>query len=643
MTPTLHNLAVQVGSRDALDVRAFAVEQRISSLFEITLTAVSDNADVDFDAVVGHPASFRMHGGAHALVPFRFWTGICKHMQQVAAEEGGVSTYELTIVPTLWLATQRRNHRMFQQISELDIARKLLAEWGIDPDLRIAGAYRTREYRVQYAESDYAFLCRMLEDAGIAFFFEQGDAETRLVLADAPQGGAPRASIAFRDNPTTAKDREHVTKLHVGQRVRPGRYTLRDHDTRLAAAYPLVAGADAGAGVEGRLERFHYVPGAFSFGTDQGEDQPHGDDRGKTRSDEREGGGLARKRLEAKRSSARVCSFETNVVDLAPGVVTSVLDHARSDVAGAPLLVVASSIRGDALGAWTHRCEARRADAAYRPPLSTRKPKISGVESATVVGPAGEEIHTDEHGRVRVHFHWDRESRMDQNSSCWIHVSQPWGGSGYGGSNLPRIGQEVLVDFLGGDPDRPIITGRVYTTLQTTPYKLPDNKTQSGWKSQSSPTTGGYNEIMFEDAAGKELVRMQAEKDLHKLVKHDENVVIGNNRTKLVQVDDALTVGNSRTKVVQVDENVTIGNNRTKLVGHRRRAHGGEQPDEGHPERRERDDRQQPHAQRAERRERDDRQQPHAQRSRTFQERLHRQRSHEAGGRQPRRPRSARI
>jgi type VI secretion system secreted protein VgrG len=567
MTPASRNLALRLDVSDALDVRRFAIEQRMSSLFEVTLTALSDDADIDFDAVVGRPASFRMHGGAQALVPFRFWTGLCKHAQQVAVEETGLSTYEITIVPTLWLATQRRNHRMFQQLSELDIARKLLAEWGIEPELRIAGTYRKREYRVQYAESDYAFLCRMLEDAGISFFFEQGDTETRLVLTDAPQSVEARPSIPFRDNPTTSLDREYVTKLHVGQQVRPGRYTLRDHDTRLAASYPLLADARApGAGVEGRLERFHYTPGAFLFGTDQGDDQPHGDDKGKTRSDEREGGALARKRLEAKRSSAKACSFETNVADLAPGVVTAVLDHPRSDVAGKPLLVIASSIRGDSHGEWTHRCEARRADVAYRPRLATRKPRISGVESATVVGPAGEEIHTDELGRVRVHFHWDRESRMDQNSSCWIHTSQPWGGAGYGGTNLPRVGQEVLVDFLGGDPDRPIITGRVYTSLQKTPYTLPGNKTQSGWKSSSSPQTGGYNEIMFEDAAGRELVRMQAERDLHKLVKHDEEVTIGHDRTKLVEHDDALTVGNDRTKIVQNDEDVTIGNDRTKLV-----------------------------------------------------------------------------
>src|SRR5262249_42052966 len=157
-------------------------------------------------------------------------------------------------------------------------------------------------------------------------------------------------------------------------------------------------------------------------------------------------------------------------------------------------LVVESQIDGVLDRSFSHHVEARSADRPYHPPIVTPRPKVNGVESATVVGPPGEEIHTDEFGRVRVQFHWDREGKLDDNSSCWIHSSQPWGGAGYGGVNLPRVGQEVLVDFLGGDPDRPVIVGRVYTNLQKVPYKLPANKTQSGWKSNSTNNTGGYNE-----------------------------------------------------------------------------------------------------------------------------------------------------
>ena len=532
--PAAENLVLTVASGDALDVRRFVVEERVSALFTITLVAMSRNPDVDFDHVVGHPATFLLRTGS-LLHPERRWRGVCSKLQQVAVETTGLSTYQVTLVPTMWLLTQRRNHRIFQQRSEPEIVLDLLGEWGIRPSLRLdLGAYKKRKYRVQYAESDYAFACRMLEDAGIAFYFADDGGETRLVLSDAPQRNDRRAPpIRFFDAPAaTTTQPEYVTSVHVGQQVRPGKYTLRDHDYRRLATYKLEATATgAGVPIEEKLERFHYAPGAFLFKSDKGGDTPHADDRGKHRTDEGEGASLAQKRLQAKRGSAKIITFDTNAHDLAPGVVMSMLDHPRADLGdGKPLLVVRSTLSGTSTGAWTHAVEARSADLAYSPRMATPKPRISGVESATVVGPAGEEIHTDEFGRVRVQFLWDREGAMDARSSCWIHVSQPWGGTGYGGSNLPRVGQEVLVDFLGGDPDRPIITGRVYTNLQKTPYKLPENKTQSGWKSNSSPTTGGYNEIMFEDKAGEELVNVQVRRrtPVHAFVKNDESRTVKN-------------------------------------------------------------------------------------------------------------------
>ncbi|MGK4007953.1 type VI secretion system tip protein TssI/VgrG [Sorangium sp. So ce1036] len=552
----------QIASGDAVDVRHVEVSDRMSALFEVRVVAVSDNPDIDFEAVVGQPMRLAVHG-AHS----RTWTGICNHLRQVAVEERNLSTYELTLVPSLWLATQRRNHRMFQHRSEIDIAHQLLDEWGISPELRLAGTYKKRKYRVQYGESDYTFLCRMLEDAGVSFYFDGSGGESRLVLDDGPHRNARRSPIAFRDNPTEA-DREHVIDVHVGRRLRPGKYTVRDHDHRRPAVYKLMASAAGAGGVEERLERFHYVPGAFLYESDKGESTPAADDRGKYRADESEGAALAQRRLEAKRASAREITFKTNALDLAPGTVLSFLDHPKTELGpGVGLLVLESTLVGDLPGAWQHACKAVSAEVPYRPPLRTRKPRAQGVESATVVGAPGEEIHVDELGRVRVQFHWDREGRMDDGSSCWIHVSQPWSGAGFGGTNLPRVGQEVIVDFLGGDPDRPIIVGRVYTSLQRTPYKLPDDKTQSGWKSSSSPETGGYNEIMFEDAAGRELVRVQAERDLHKKVKHDESMIVGNDRVSAIGHDEEQTVGNDFMKQVGNNAREVVGMNRSRAVG----------------------------------------------------------------------------
>jgi type VI secretion system secreted protein VgrG len=555
---------VSVASGDALDARDFTVHERMSALFSISVTVVAHDADLDFEAIVGKPASFEVHAGPERR---RTWTGICKELLQIAAEETGLSTYKLEIVPALWLATQRRNHRIFQGVSDVDIAVALMAEWGVNPVQMLSGAYKKRKYRVQYGESDFAFICRLLEDAGVSFYFAEADGETALVLSDAPHANEAREPlIPFRDHPSDA-DREHVTAVRVGRRLRPGRYVMRDHDYRRPPSFKLMGTAALAQGVEELLEEFHYAPGAFLFESANGDPTPHADDRGRYRADPSEGEVMARRRLEAKRSEALTCAFETNAIDLAPGVVFGMRWHPQRELGeDRRLLVVAATMSGTTGARWKHACEARSTAVPFRPALVTPKPDMHGVESATVVGPPGEEIHVDEFGRIRVHFHWDRESRMDDTSSCWIHVSQPWGGATYGGVNLPRVGQEVLVDFLGGDPDRPVVVGRVYTNLQRVPYKLPENKTQSGWKSSSTGGTGGFNEIMFEDAAGKELVRVQAERDLQKLVKNDERANIGHDRSARVGHDERLMVAHSRTTQIGVVDSTLVGDTFSTMV-----------------------------------------------------------------------------
>jgi type VI secretion system secreted protein VgrG len=545
MTNGTPNLHVAVASGAALDVRQFSVHEGLSTLFEVEIVAVSQDPDVDFEAVIGRRAGFWMEVPGRELA--RTWTGICSRFHQVAVEEKGLSTYEITIVPSLWLATQRRNHRMFQQMSEVEIALELLRDGGIEPEKKLSAEYKKREYRVQYGESDYAFFCRMLEEAGVAFYFAGAKGETRLVLADAPQANELREpKIPFRDDVSANQGHEYVTAVRVGRQVRPGRYTMGEHDFRRDPRHRVAATVSGlGAGeIEGRLEGFHYTPGAFLFESDKGESTPVADRTGRHRTDEGEGAVLAQKRLEAKRGDAKTCSFETSAYDLAPGVVMSMLGHPRSDLSDrAKLLIVESSLRGTRDGAWSLRCEARGAADPYRPPLRTPKPKVPGVESATVVGPPGEEIHTDEFGRVRVQFRWDRETEREQGGSCWLRVSQGWAGGAYGMMALPRVGHEVLVGFIEGDPDQPLVVGRVFNGAAPVPYKLPEHKTRSTWKSDSSPGSEGFNELMFEDAKGRELVYVQAERDLEKLVKHDETIRVGKNRATTVGEVDAAAVG----------------------------------------------------------------------------------------------------
>lgn len=550
------NLSVTIGSGDALDVRHFHVTERMSSIFEVKIVAVCENHDIDFEGVVGQPMSFTVHERSTST-----WSGICNHFQQIRIEESGLSTYEMTLVPKLWLLTQRRNHRMFQLISEIDIVKQLLGEWGIEFDMRLSGSYKKRKYKVQYGETDETFIRRLLEEVGVSFYFEEG----KMVLDDGPQRNGSCGAIPFRDKPTVA-DREHVTALCVGRRLRPGKVTVRDHDYRKPPDYKLMATVSGGSGVENQMESFHYLPGSFLF-DGPGGDTPMADFRGPYRTNEGEGNSLAQKRLDGVRASAKSVSFKTNVHYLSPGRVMSVVDHPKGDVAGKPLLVTESCFSGTHDEEWSHEVTTASAEAPYRPEVITPTPLTSGVESATVVGPPGEEIHVDEFGRVQVHFHWDRESQMDEKSSCWIHVVQPWSGTGFGGTALPRVGQEVIVDFLDGNPDRPVIIGRVYTNLEKTPYKLPDNKTQTGIKTNSTHNTGGYNELMFEDLAGNELLRMQAEKDLKKLVKHDEEVKIGRDREKKIGRDDSHDVGRDRQRSVARDESVDVGQDRSRKVG----------------------------------------------------------------------------
>jgi type VI secretion system secreted protein VgrG len=552
------NMEVAVASQDGLEVREYSVHQAMNTLFTVTVTAVSRNPDIDFEEVIGKEASFTLHGRS-ADGDKRTWRGICTELHQIRVDEKGLATYHLKIAPKLWLASQRSNHRIFQIKTELDIAKQILDEWGIDHYAKIEGQYKSRKYRVQYGETDYAFFARMLEEAGISFYFADQNGRTMLVLTDAPQHGEERPRpIPFRDEPMVA-DKEHVTAVRVSRHVRPGKLTLRDYDYRKPADYALGATASAG-GVEEDLESFQYVPGAFLFESESVEVTPFADDRGMHRADQGEANKLAAKRLQAARGDASVATFECNVIDLAPGSVLRVLDHPQRELGdNKRLLVLQSRIDGKVDEEMTHSCEVRSADQPYHPPLRQVKPKVYGVENATVVGPPGEEIHTDEFGRVRVQFHWDREGQRDERSSCWIHVSQPWSGAGFGATNLPRVGQEVIVDFLGGDPDRPVITGRVYTNLQKTPYPLPENKTRSGWKSSSSPATGGYNEIMFEDKAGSELVHMRAQRNMTTQVNNDHFSTIGNNRSTSIFKHESKTVGGDQNTSVQGSNNSMTG------------------------------------------------------------------------------------
>ncbi|MEP7122950.1 MAG: type VI secretion system tip protein TssI/VgrG [Byssovorax sp.] len=575
---------------DSLSVRQFSVREGVSTLFEVDLVARSPNDDIDLESLLGRPAAFQIQRAlaGRSGAP-RTFSGICSGARQTRVEGSGLSTYELRLVPPLWLLTERRNHRIFQHASIPEIATRLLVEWGIESVWHIdKDAYPRLEYRVQHGESDFSFLSRLLEEAGIAYTFGAGrDRDEReqgstVAFFDHLASTEPRAGgpIAYQDSPGGAAGPEYVTGVRISHELRPGTLTLRGFDFRRKLDAPLFAVATSPvpggpSDVESRLEQHVYSPGSFfaekaiAEGARRGE-RPAADDQGISRADEKIGKQQAERRLAAARGGRRGVELATNVLDLAPGVVFSIGGHGHGDLAdNRQLLMTQLRLSGTHDGEWAIEGSAVFTDVPYQPAKTTLKPLVQGVESAVVVGPADEEIHTDEFGRVRVQFPWDREGEFDEGSSCWIRVSQGWAGAGYGMLALPRVGQEVVVGFFGGDPDQPVIVGRLFNTTSPVPQKLPDNRTATTWRSSTSPGGEGWNEITFEDAKGQERVFVQAERDLETLVKANESATVGGHRSVQIGATDAVAIALGQTIAVGGGRAVSVGGDHETTVGNR--------------------------------------------------------------------------
>ena len=560
-------------SGDDLSVRHFSVLQAMSSCFQIDLT-VRGREDIDISAITGQPAGFTIQtgSGSHA------WTGVCARIVQTEVEPEGLSTYAVRVVPVLWMLTHRVNHRIFQHLSVPDIAKKLLAEWHIEPLMRLSGSYPKLEYRVQYGESDYDFLRRQLVEAGISFYFQETDkGETQLVLADAPEKNQARGALPFVREPNGNETVDLVTGVTLASEVRAGRSTVSDFDFR-RPRYALQGTAATDKSPESQLEEYKYIPGHSTVESAGASGTPVADRDGAYRSVDKQASARASSRSLALQSAAAKVAFNTSVRDLGPGAVFSISGHPNPAVApGKKLLVTQSQLTGDVVGEWHAVGTAVFADKPYRPLLTSKpddiqdrgpdvdpfqplhrdvKPRVQGVENAIVVGPKGEEIYTDEHGRVRVQFAWDREGSFDEKSSCWLRVSHPAAGAGFGTVNVPRVGQEVIVGFLGGDPDQPLVVGRMFNTTAPLPYPLPENKTRTSLRSATSPGGNGANEITFDDKAGSELFYLQAQKDLHKIVKQNELETTQGNRH--VSVDGDLILSAKGKVIIQSGDEVVV-------------------------------------------------------------------------------------
>ena len=528
-----------------LSVRRFSIHEEMSEHFEITVWARIADHGVDLERAVGGPATFVMKMDRRE----RKWQGAVAHAEQVRAEESGESTYLIVLVPPLWLLTQVRNHRVFQHMTLPDIVDEVLKPYKISATRELTEQYKDREYIVQHGETDYAFVNRLLEEAGIAYFYRFGR-KTKLVLADNQQLDKDRsASLPYVDEPNPEAKQDYVTKVRLTHRVRPGKVTIRDHDFRKKPDFPLIENWDQAARKEEKVyEQFHYVPGGMKVEVG-GTGPMVADDAGKARHELEVGSERAERWLQSVRRGHRSVSFTSNAMDLAPGTIFRIDSHPHDEIGpGTRLLVNEFTLDGSPTSDWVFSGEAYFADEKYQPALKSQKNRVPGVQSAIVVGPKGEEIHTDEYGRVRVQFHWDREGEgisKGKNSSKWLRVSQMWAGRRFGTMMIPRIGHEVLVRYLEGDPEQPVVVGRVYNKLQPVPYALPKHKIKSLWKSDTSPhQDDAYNEIRMDDRKDLELFYMQAERDREELVRNNEMERTGINRASVVGDNCGAIVGN---------------------------------------------------------------------------------------------------
>ncbi|MFO0616576.1 MAG: type VI secretion system tip protein TssI/VgrG [Polyangiaceae bacterium] len=552
------------GVSSSLRVVRFSAREALSELFQLEVLIASDDPALDFDAFADKRALLTMQGDEP-----RYIHG---HVSRLRLGDAGkkLTTYAVSVVPMTWKLQHRHDCRIFQNLSVPDILTKVLegagCEAGTHFRLAVQGTYAAREYCVQYRESDFAFISRLMEEVGIYYFFEHTDSGHVMVLADGKAPHVPiagEASVRYVPPAGAVESGEHIHRFHYTQDIRTGKVTLRDYD--FVKPRLKFEGVSEGA-THTDLEIYDF-PANVPAPADA-----------KAR---------AALRVEERTSLSAAGEGESAVTRLVPGSLFTITEHPR-EALNREMLVTRVEHRGvePIMGEagtgggtrYSNRFECIPTDVPFRAPLLTPRPTIKGVQSARVVGPSGEEIHVDKHGRVKVLFHWDRLGKEDDTASCWMRVSQGWAGGGFDAMHIPRVGQEVLVDFLEGDPDLPIIVGRVYNGVLAPPYALPANKTISTMRTSSSPGGDGFNELRFEDKAGSEHVFLHAQKDWNievlndktQVVGHDETREVKNNRTLKVGVDQVEEIGQNETLLVKKDRTKTVENDEIEKINHDR-------------------------------------------------------------------------
>ncbi|MCC6075355.1 type VI secretion system tip protein TssI/VgrG [Pseudomonas sp. GCM10022188] len=549
-----------------MQVLAFDGHEALDTPYRFELELVGERPDLDLESLLNRPAFLAFAadgGGVHGLV------------YRIAQGDSGqrLTRYRLSLVPRLAYLAHRVNQRIFQHLTVPQIVARVLEEHGIlEGDghrFQLGADYPARDYCVQYDESDLHFVQRLCEEEGIHYHFRHGPDGHLLVFGDDqtafPKLGRP---TAYLPDSGLVADQPVIKHFAVRLETRTSRVSRRDYDFEQPR---LQLESAATSELQPDLEDYDY-PGRFTERT-----------RGKQ---------LARRALERHRSDYRLAEGDGDQPSLRSGHFLELTEHPRREWNDLWLIravhhegrqpqVLEESVTSDTAAGdgfqqgYRNRFVATPWDTLHRPPLKHPKPRVLGSQSAVVTGPQGEEIHCDAYGRVKVQFHWDREGQADDTTSCWLRVSSSWAGDRYGGIAIPRVGMEVLVGFLEGDPDQPLVTGCLYHKEHVVPYELPANKTRTVFKTLSSPGGGGYNELRIEDRKGQEQIYVHAQRDWDQNIEHDQKIRVGHERHDTVEAnsysefkaEEHLTVHGDRKVEIKPDDHLTVGQSQHIKLG----------------------------------------------------------------------------
>ena len=528
-----------------------AGREALSHAFELKVTLLGADARMARHALLGQPLTLaiptgRFPGGT------RYINGKITRAAVKSEELGGTryAVYELTLEPDLWPMKRDRNSRIFQGQTAVQIIHQLLAEYGVQVEDRLKGSYREWEYCVQYQESSFAFISRLMELEGIYYWFRHEQDRHVMVLADAPEAHQPWPGyehIAYHVTGSGGVTSEQgVSGWALEDSVTPGIYSIDDYDFRKPNAWLLQARQNPVSPQPGQIDVYDW-PGRFV--------------------EHAQGEKYVRVRQEEWQAAHRQISGSGTALGIAPGYTFALLNAPHGGDNGQYLTLetdyyLEENRYASGEGGTVHRIAFRvlPAEVTFRPPAVTPWPKTHGPQTARVVGPQGESIYTDRYGRVKVKFHWDRLAKGDETSSCWVRVSSAWAGQGFGGVQIPRVNDEVVVDFINGDPDRPIVTGRVYNEASMPPWALPAAATQMGFLSRSKDgTPDNANALRFEDRAGEEQVWIQAERNMDTNIKNDETHAVGGNQTVNIGKDHVSKVEGSYAQMTQATRSELVG------------------------------------------------------------------------------------